>query len=460
MVLTFQMNLQTFLKLEIKNFLSDKAVIAAIVFLLIAGGYAIFHGKNVIEKQQSIIAQIPEFQADHFKKQYELNKAEVGNLLYYLQHSTIHEPSSWAAFSIGQRDVNPFNVKVTMLTLEGQIYNSEISNPKNLLYGNFDLAFVIVFLFPLLIIAFCHNLISAEQENGVWNLLRSQPVSIAKVIGIRLLIRFVTVLLLAFSLIASGCVLLNSAFDIRFVYALLIAFSYLAFWFALTAFVVSLQKSSTFNALSLLGAWIFLTILAPALLNLAISTALPVSESFEVTVAQREGYHQKWDKAKAVTMQKFYEIYPEYELFPIPEDKFSWGWYYAAQLMGDLESANSTENYIKKLQTRDEWTNKIALFLPTVSTQLSFNRLTNNDLPSHLSYLESVRNHHRKVREYFYPFIFRNAKTDEVDWQNLPKHEFIEENQTAQFPNSVLAILALTILFSGLAWRKLSNLLA
>lgn len=419
-----------------------------------------YHGKNVIEKQKAIIAQIPEFQAEHLKKQLELNKADLGNLVYYLQHSTIHQPSSWAAFSIGQRDVNPFNVKVTMLTLEGQIYNSEISNPKNLLYGNLDLAFVIVFLFPLVIIAFCHNLISAEQENGVWNLLRSQPVSIAKIIGWRLLIRFVTVLLLAFGLITASCFYLESSFDIRFVYALLMTFAYLAFWFALTAFVVSLQKTSTFNALSLLGAWIFLTILAPALLNLAISTALPVSESFEVTVAQREGYHQKWDKAKAVTMQKFYEIYPEYKSVPIPEDKFSWGWYYAAQLMGDLESANSTENYTQKLQTRDEWTNQIALFLPTISTQLSFNRLTNNDLQSHLNYLESVRNHHQKVREHFYPFIFRNAKVDEVDWQNLPKHEFIEEKQTAQFPNSTLAILAVSLLFSGLAWRKLSNLLA
>lgn len=452
------MHLSTFLKLEIKNFHSDKAVIVAILFLLIAGGYAIFHGKNVIEKQKAIIAQIPEFQSDHFKKQYELNKSDLGNLLYYLQHSTIHDPSSWAGFSIGQRDVNPFNVKVTMLTLEGQIYNSEMSNPKNLLFGNFDLAFVIVFLFPLLIIAFCHNLISAEQENGVWDLLRSQPVSITKIIGIRLLIRFVTVLLIAFGLITTGCVVLKSAFDIRFVYALLITFSYLAFWFVLTAFVVSLQKSSTFNALVLLGGWIFLTILAPALLNLAISTALPVTESFEVTVAQREGYHQKWDKAKAVTMQKFYELYPQYKSTPIPEEKFSWGWYYAAQLMGDIESANSTENYIKKLQKRDVWTNKLALILPAVNTQLSFNQLVNNDLQNHLNYLESVRNHHQQVREYFYPFIFRNAKADEVDWQNLPKHEFLNEDQATQFPISILAVLVFAFVFLTSIWKRVELL--
>lgn len=454
------MNLSTFLKLELKNFLSGTAVIVAVLCLCLAGVYAMFHGKSVMDKQQVIIAQIPEFQAEHTKKQIELNKADLGNLLYYHQFSTIHEPSSWAAFSIGQRDVNPFNVKVKMLTLEGQLYDSEMSNPKNLLYGNLDLAFVIVFLFPLLIIAFCHNLISAEQENGVWNLLRSQPVSIGKIIGWRLLIRFVIVLLIAFGLITASCFYLESGFDIRFVYALLITFSYLAFWFALTAFVISLQKSSTFNALSLLGGWIFLTILAPALLNLAISTALPVSESFELTVKQREGYHQKWDKAKSETMQKFYVKYPQFKDIPIPEDKFSWSWYYAAQLMGDIESGDTTESYMQKLKLRDEWTQKISLFLPTVNAQLSFNRLSKNDLQSHLDYLESVRLFHTNVREHFYPFIFNNAKVEEVDWQKVPKHEFDDEKKKLQFPLSSAIMLLISILLSIFAWTKLRSILS
>lgn len=453
------MNLKTFLKLELKNFLTDKAVVAAILFLLAAGGYAIFHGYNTIEKQRTIIAQIPGFQEEHFKKQYELNKADLGNLLYYMKHGTIHEPSSWASFSIGQRDVNPYNVKPTMLTLEGQLYESEMTNPKNLLYGNLDLAFVIVFLFPLVIIAFCHNLISAEQENGVWNLLRSQPISLASIISWRLLIRFGTVLLLAFSLISAGCAFLGCAFDARFAYALLITFSYLAFWFAVAAFVISLQKNSTFNALLLLGAWIFLTILAPALLNLAVSTTLPVSESFEVSVSQREGYHRKWDQEKAATMRKFYELYPEYSAVSIPEDKFSWAWYYAAQLMGDLESADSTEGYTQKLQKRDDWTNRAAWLLPTVNTQLSFNRLSRTDLQSHLNYLESVRNHHKAIREHFYPFLFRNGKAEEVDWQKLPKHGFSDEKMPAKFPNSIVAVLLFAFIFAALATRNLRQIL-
>lgn len=428
------MNTKTFLKLELKNFLSERAVIVAVLFLTLAGVYAMSHGKSVIEKQKSVIAEVSAANAEHLKKQLELQKADLGNLLYYLQHSTVHLPSAWAAFAIGQRDVHPYLVKVRMLTLEGQIYDSEMSNPTNLLYGNFDLSFVIVFLLPLLIIAFCHNLVSAEQENGIWNLLRSQPVSLAKIIGWRLLIRFAAVLLLAFALIAASGFYLGSRFDERFFYALLIAFAYLAFWLTLTAFVISFGKSSTFNALTLLGAWIFLTILAPALLNLVISTAFPVSESFEVTIKQREGYHEKWDKPKAETMTRFYEKYPEYKNVPIPENAFSWGWYYAMNEMGDLDAADATAKYMEKLRTRDTGTNRAAAFLPTLNTQLAFNRLAKNDLPSHLEYLESVRAFHAKVREYFYPYIFQNAKVEQVNWQNVPQHEFDGEKQTSDFP--------------------------
>ncbi len=451
------MNTKTFLKLELKNFLSERAIVVAVLFLMLAGVYAMFHGMSVIDRQKSVIAEVPAAQAEHLKKQLELQKEDLGNLLYYLQHSTVDAPSSWAAFAVGQRDVNPYLVKVKMLTLENQIYDSEMSNPTNLLYGNFDLSFVIVFLLPLLIIAFCHNLISAEQENGIWNLLRSQPVSLAKIVGWRLLIRFAAVLLIAFALITASGFYLESRFDARFLYALFIAFAYLAFWLALTAFVISFGKSSTFNALTLLGAWIFLTILAPALLNLVISTAFPVSESFEVTVKQREGYHEKWDKPKAETMAHFFAKYPEYKNFPIPEDKFSWGWYYAMNEMGDLDAADATAEYMEKLRTRDSWTSRAAAFLPTVSTQLAFNSLAKNDLLSHLAYLESVRQFHARVREYFYPYIFQNAAVEQVDWQNVPRHEFGGERQTPVFPGSVWLILLFAALLAIAAGRNFKS---
>lgn len=445
------------LKLELKNFLQDRMVLAAMCALLLAGGYAIYQGGQVIAKQQAIIDQAPALQAEHIKKQLELSPQDLSNALYYIHWDTLHRPSGWAGFAIGQRDVNPYQVKVSILTLEGQLYNSETANPNNLLYGNFDAAFVLVFLLPLLVIAWCHNLLSADQESGVWNLLRAQPVAPARVICLRLALRFAVALLPAWGLIAASCLSLKSAWDLRLAYAALITAAYLAFWFALSALVISWQKSTAFNALTLLGTWIALTILAPALLNLLISTAFPVAESFAVTVKQREGYHRKWDEPKAATMQKFYEKYPAYRSFPIPEDKFSWGWYYAMQNAGDLEAGDATAQYLAKLEKRDAWTTAVAWGLPPVNAQLCFNALTKNDLRTHLAYLESVRKHHTNLREHFYPYIFRNAQVAELDLKKLPHHDFANEAQPTTFPSLVIGLLLLCALAGAWAWRNLAH---
>jgi ABC-2 type transport system permease protein len=45
-----------------------------------------------------------------------------------------------------------------------QLFENELPNPVNLLAGNFDLAFVLIYLFPLLLIVFCYGLFSAERE--------------------------------------------------------------------------------------------------------------------------------------------------------------------------------------------------------------------------------------------------------------------------------------------------------
>ncbi|MDQ4121055.1 MAG: DUF3526 domain-containing protein [Acidobacteriota bacterium] len=448
----------TFLKLELKNFLSGRAVLLSFLCILLAGAYGTFHGVNVIEKQREVIAQLPALEAEHTERLLSYKKgADLADVLYYLTYSTADEPSSWSPISIGQRDVNPYNVKVRMLALEGQIYDSELTNPTNLLFGNFDLSFVIVFLFPLLIIAFTHNLISSEQETGTWSLLHSQPVSVLKIVSLRLVLRFALVFAAALLILILGCLSLGAEFDQRFFAAALLTFAYVAFWFGVAAFVISFGRGSTFNALTLLGTWIFLVLLAPALLSSIVSTVFPVSESMETSVEQREGYHEKWDKPKAETMQRFYQKYPEYKDFPIPEDRFSWGWYYAMQQTGDEDSADAAGRYREKLEQRNDFTQRASWFLPSVAAQLQFNEIAQTDLENHLSYLDSVRNYHEVIRKTFYPYIFRNTKVADFDLKTAPRHSFKNESRTNPFSGGFLATLTAAILFIGLGWWNLQK---
>ncbi|MCI0388883.1 MAG: DUF3526 domain-containing protein [Acidobacteria bacterium] len=451
------MNLKRLLQLELKNFLAGRAVLAGLIVIFLAGLYAVEHGRRVIAAQRQVIAATPGLQQKHLQKMLaqHADPTSIGNELYYINFFTMHEPSRLAPLSIGLRDVNPFNLKVRMLTLEGQLYDSDISNPATLALGNFDLSFLLVFLYPLLIIAYTHNTLSAEQEQGTWNLICSQPVSPRGILAIKAALRFSAIVGVWLLTLLASVAWLRLPLDRRMGFALLVSLLYLLFWFAASLLVMSFRQSSNFNALALLGVWLCLAILVPAALNVTLSILLPVPEALEATVRQREGYHQQWDRPKAETMQRFFGRYPEYASFQAPPDKFSWGWYYAAQHLGDEESAASSAQFRDKLRQRQRWMRRMAWLMPTINTQTSFNAIAQTELDNHLTYLDSVRGFHERVRKFFYPFMMRNDAPPPVSWKQLPRHHYDDEAQAVSFPSTSLSLLLLSLMLIALAMRRM-----
>jgi ABC-2 type transport system permease protein len=179
-------------------------------------------------------------------------------------------------------------------------------------------------------------------------------------------------------------------------------------------------------------------------LYVALATALPVPEAFAVTVNQREGYHQQWDRPKAETMQRFFQRYPEYASFQAPADKFSWGWYFAAQHLGDEDAAESATQLRAKLLQRQQWTQRLAWFVPPINAQTAFNQIAQTELENHLAYLDSVRSFHEQIRRHFYPAMMRNDAPPPINWQQLPRHQFSAETQPQPFPLPGLSLLLLS----------------
>ncbi len=449
------MNWSRFLQLELKNFLAGRAVLTGLLVIFLAGLYALEHGRRVIAAQQQVIAATPQMQQAHLDKMLAQHATpDPLNTLYYLNFFTTHEPSRYAPLSVGLRDVNPFNLKVRILTLEGQLYDSDISNPATLALGNFDLAFLLVFLYPLLIIAFTHNTLSSEQEQGTWPLLCSQPIAPHRILTVKATLRFLPIVAVWLLTLLAAVIWLRLPLDRRIGFVALISLAYLLFWFAASWFVMSFRRSSNFNALTLLGVWLTLTILLPAALNIALATWLPVPEAFAVTVNQREGYHQQWDHPKAETMQRFFARYPEYAAFQAPSDKFSWGWYYAAQQLGDEEAAESSAQLRAKLAQRQRWLQWLAWLVPTINAQIAFNHIAQTELDHHLAYLASVRGFHEQVRRSIYPFLMRNDAPPPINWQRLPRHQFQDEAQAVSFPLTSLSLLALSVVLFLTAARR------
>ncbi|HEV7381550.1 MAG TPA: DUF3526 domain-containing protein, partial [Dyadobacter sp.] len=414
-------NIRKMLYLEAKNFLALRTVWMGVAAVLLFGLYGYYYGAQLIHHQEQTIDFVADVQKRHLSEVIEHGHGKAaGSTAYYPFFYTFHRASPWAKFSIGQRDVNPFTLKVKMLAIEGQLYDSELTNPLTLLVGNLDAAFVFVFLFPLLIIAFTYNTISDEQESGVWKMVATTNSSITTTILLKTSIRLLALLVTALGIFAIGIFTLHLPFSYPTFQMGIGLLLYILFWFGISMFVISLNKSSSFNATALVGVWILLCVLYPGVANIGINSAVPVPEALQTAIDQREGYHEKWDLPKAPTMEKFYAVYPQYKKYPIPEDKYSSGWYYAMQFAGDLESANSAEKLFAKLRQRQHISGIAGLFNPVIGIQQLFNKVANTDLAGHIRYLDSVKKHHRQVREYFYPYIFEETLTENFNWYSYP----------------------------------------
>ncbi|MBB6004273.1 DUF3526 domain-containing protein [Arcicella rosea] len=437
--------------LAFKNFIRSNSVKIGLSFLLIAGIVSLFVGKQFIEKQEQNITETAAYQKEYIARNVHHHQDEIGLLLYYLKFSFVNETLPINGLSIGQRDVNSSIQSLTIRGLEAQKYDADLNNPTNLLLGNIDFSFVLIFLFPLIIIAFTYNIISEEKESGTWRIVAIQSKNLFLHVLQLFFIRFIGVISVLFFILLLSVFFLKIPLESIFFSFVGISLLYILCWFGICFWVASLQKSSNANAVILLSIWIVLIIILPASLNNYLVNKYPVPEALSTTLKQRKGYHEKWDTDKTQTMNRFYAHYPQFKQFPLPDKEFSWLWYYAMQQIGDDEAAIQATAFKEKLNQRNRASNNIAQFIPTIHTQMQLNEIAQAGLSNHLQFLEETGKFHEKMRLYFYPKIFGEAPVNSENWNKFSIETFKNPQESGGL-QSYLSLVVFILLFGVLGW--------
>ncbi len=440
-----------------KNFIRSKGMLAGLLALLVSGLVSLYIGGHFQHRYRENIAQTEHFQQETIDRYVKFENKEMGLLLYYLRFGLVNDMPALAGLAIGQRDVHPSVQNVTIRNLEEQKYNADLVNPMHQLLGNLDFSFVLIYFFPLIIIGLCYSLISEEKEEGTWSLVLTQAGHPAKVMAVKIGIRYASVMAVLAALLLTAKVCLGIPFEAAFAAFALLSVLYVSFWFALSWWVVSLHRASSQNALMLLTAWVLLTIVVPVATNAYVINRYPVPEAFATVVENRDGYHTKWDVPKSATLDKFYAHYPQFQKFKHPEGyEFSWLWYYAMQQMGDDAAARQAADLKAKLRQRDALSAAIGLFFPSIHTQLSFNDLAQSGLKNQLQFMEAIEQFHERKRLYFYPKIFGDAPVLKENWQNFPV-EYFSVKTTVNWLTLTGPLLLLSLLLLGLGNRNMTR---
>jgi ABC-2 type transport system permease protein len=447
------------LLLLFKNFIRSRITLIGLSIVFVAGIVSLLVGKQHLQKQQNDVAQTIHFQQEHIRHNAQVVTSEMGLLLYYLRFGLINQTHPLNALAIGQRDVNPSIQRVTIRNLENQKYDTDLFNPTNLLAGNLDFSFVLIYLFPLLIIGFTYNLLSEEKEGGTWKLILAQSSRAVPLLMRKFAVRAAGVFAILILLLILAGLMLSLPLDSMLLATFSLSVLYLVCWFSISFWVVSLQKNSSTNAVILLTGWLLLTIVLPGAVNRYISTTYPVPEALATAVKQREGYHEKWDMDKSVTINKFYAHYPQFRKYPLPDKEFSWLWYYAMQQMGDDEARQEAEQMRSKLWQRERASELIAYFIPTLHTQHQFNSLAQAGLANHLRFLDQTTRFHEKLRLYFYPKIFEEAAVSHENWGAFPV-QFFSDHRTISWVSILLPLILIISVFAGMGllnYRRVSS---
>ncbi len=433
-------------RLLVIQFIRNKMSVAAILLLLSIGMISLWGGKRFLAGQQSAIAETAAYQQQHIDRLVQYENKEMGLLLYYLKFAYINPTNKLAGLSIGQKDINSSIQSPTIRTLEAQKYDTDIRNPYQLMYGHFDMSFVIVYLFPLVIIGLCFSLYSDEKERGIWPLVQTQYADTRKYLLLKLSVPYLFVMGTLLILYISAAIILALPFQQSFFKYILCNTLYIHFWFALVLLVVSFYKSSSVNALCLLGLWLLLTLLLPAAVNNYITRIYPVPESLSTMLKQRDGYHKKWDITKDSTLELFTNAYPQYKDYKWKTQGFDWLWYYAMQHLGDVEASYDRDLLMKKLKQREKVSRQFSWLAPTLYTQSYNTGLAQTDLNNQLHFLDSTTRFHEKLRHYFYPKIFTDAPVLKENWSRFKPVYCIIKNNTSWVQSSFTLLYFLMLL--------------
>lgn len=336
-------------------------------------------------------------------------------------------PGLLAAVAVGQSDIEPYYYRVTAFERQSLIHGQEIENPAILFQGHFDLAFVIIYLWPLFIIAFAYHLISREKENGTLPLLRAQPVPIWRVFWYKFIFRtglglLGSLLLLAVFLAWAGVAL--TAPDTG--WFLLAVAAYVFFWFSAAFLVASFNRSSAFNALGLLGVWLGLVILLPGMLNSAADGLYPVPSRLALINAQRQAVlHAAENNTNLVS--KVYDEHPEFytgqQAGRQPDREVS---RYALQIETEKIAVPFEARFTKQVHQQQQFIRRFQYFSPAIMLQQQLNGLAGNG-PARKAHFEKQTDlFQRRVQAYFRTKVFKGERLTPADYGHMPQFTYRE----------------------------------
>lgn len=404
---------------EIRFISKKKSVLALLMITFLLTAFAVVTGMQEVKQQNTVISDM--LAADAIDRQSAIaHQSDYGGAAYYSFHLTYSPPSPLAFAALGERDNYPWKHRIRMLALEGQIYESDTPNPELAYAGQIDYVFVLAVLSPLLLIMLLHDMRAFERTAGRYDLLcvtagesvwRLRALVVYWAVNLVLLVPFVIGALVQQVSVSSVLAMIA------------ITALYTGFWTLVVYWFARANASAPRIAAYLLGIWLTTTYLVPALGDRVLDSMYTGPLGGEIVMTQREAVNDGWDKPVSATMDAFVARYPEWAEYTDMPSLFDWKWYYAFQQVGDQTAEPISQAYRQVAQEKYRAAGYVALLSPATLVARTITAMAHTDATAARAYESDVRAYHEKLREFYYPLLFKKPEYDPKVLQQVPEYQ-------------------------------------
>jgi ABC-2 type transport system permease protein len=322
------MSILTIFLYEIKHFGRNGAKIFAYLIFVIATLYALFTGFELQHKHEKIIDDINQKKEKSISEMLSwYNKGEKGPkerpwvdintpfwAIWYLPTYTFKEPTTILPLGVGQTEQYGYYKNVTN---RSSVYDNdmveELANPERLVNGNIDFSFMVLFLLPLLFVILTYNINGLESDLNFERLIFIQTQNKQKWIFARLAF-YTSLLTCTIFVLILGVAFKNDAFSnyTSTISALLfLSFTYISIWALVLYFIILKGKSSSTNAIKMIGVWLTFCVLIPGTVHQIASIKYPASYMTDYLDANRKEAYKVYELSPDKIVAKLKNIYPE-----------------------------------------------------------------------------------------------------------------------------------------------------
>jgi ABC-2 type transport system permease protein len=360
-------------------------------------------------------------------------------------------PAPLAPLAVGQGDVYPNYIKITARSLDALVSGDQIEHPLAVASGQFDAAFLVLFLYPLLIFAVSFDLTATERERGTLRMVLAQPVTISEVVASKMIVR-AAVLYVPMLLVTLGAAAAFSSEGAGWwaraaLWALAIA-AYGATWHGIALLVNARGRGAPANALILAGLWLLFAVIGPSTVNLAIAIAYPMPSRVEAAIESRAATEEATVEGSR-QLGQFLQDHPtsgnigrdgmrQFALLQAERDQ---------KVADRLQAVESSFN--AQLQRQQRLASWLSVLSPTMIAQGVLLEVVGTSTARYERFRSQAAEFQKQWRAYYEPRVLDAATVSPEQYAAAPAFRFVGESTSAMSRRVVAPMLTLAAAGAG-----------